>query len=95
MATKARKKLKVSKFDEADYLNPEDCAEYLKACIEDSDGDSAVIAEALGVIARARGMGKVGKSMGSLVRVFTRRSTNEAIRLLTLSYACQRRSASN
>ena len=64
MATKARKKLKVSKVDEADYLNPEDCAEYLKACIEDSDGDSAVIAEALGVIARARGMGRVAKEAG-------------------------------
>jgi probable addiction module antidote protein len=64
MATKARKKLKVSKFDEADYLNAENCAEYLKACIEDSDGDSSVIAEALGVIARARGMGKVAKDAG-------------------------------
>jgi probable addiction module antidote protein len=64
MATKARKKLKVSRFVEADYLNPEDCADYLKACIEDSDGDSAAIAEAMRVIARARGMGKVAKESG-------------------------------
>jgi probable addiction module antidote protein len=39
-------------------------AAYLDACIEESDGDSAFIAKALGDIARAQGMSKVARAAG-------------------------------
>lgn len=39
-------------------------AAYLEACIEESDGDAAFIAKALGDIARAQGMTKVAKDAG-------------------------------
>lgn len=37
---------------------------YLDACIEESDGDTAFIAKALGDIARAQGMSQVAKNAG-------------------------------
>ena len=41
----------------AEFLEtPEEMAAYLKACIRESEGDSAFIAKALGDIARAKGM---------------------------------------
>lgn len=44
-----------SRYDTADYLRTdEDIANYLEACAE--DGDPALIAHALGTIARARNM---------------------------------------
>lgn len=39
-------------------------AAYLEACIEESDGDAAFIASALGDIARAKGMTQVAKDAG-------------------------------
>jgi probable addiction module antidote protein len=58
-------KTKTYPYDVADYLNtPEDCAAYLDACIEESDGDAAFIAKALGDIARAQGMSKVARDAG-------------------------------
>lgn len=88
---RAPKKPKVSRFDEADYLNPDDCAEYLQACIEDSDGDAAVIAEALGVIARVRGMGKVAKESGltreGLYKALTKRGNPSLATFLKVSKA--------
>jgi probable addiction module antidote protein len=58
-------KTKTSRFDVADYLStPEDCAAYLEASIEESNGDPAFIARALGDIARAIGMTKVAKATG-------------------------------
>jgi len=63
MATK--KKVELKSFDVAEHLRtPEEMAAYLDACIEESDGDSAFIAKALGDIARAQGMSKVARAAG-------------------------------
>ena len=59
------KKTQTSPYDVVDYLTtPEDCAAYLDACIQESDGDAAFIARALGDIARAKGMTQVAKDAG-------------------------------
>ena len=59
-------KVKVSElptFDAADYLNTdEDCAQYLSVVLE--DGDPALLAAALGDVARARGMSQVARDAG-------------------------------
>ena len=39
-------------------------AQYLDACIEESSRDAALIAKALGDIARAQGMSNIAKSSG-------------------------------
>ena len=58
-------KTSFSKFDVAEHLRtPEEMALYLDACIEESDGDAAFIAKALGDIARAQGMSQVAKNAG-------------------------------
>lgn len=50
-------------YDSADYLQaPEDIAAYLEAAFE--DGDPAMIAHALGVVARAEGMSEVARRAG-------------------------------
>ena len=52
-------------YDVAEHLRtPEEMALYLDACIEESDGDAAFIAKALGDIARAQGMAQVAKNSG-------------------------------
>jgi probable addiction module antidote protein len=52
-------------FDIADHLRtPEEMAAYLQACLEESDGDAAFIAKALGDIARAKGMTQVARDAG-------------------------------
>ena len=54
---------KFSRYDTADYLNnSEDMALYFEACLEEND--PALIAHALGVIARARGMTQLAKDTG-------------------------------
>jgi probable addiction module antidote protein len=54
---------KFSRYDTADYLNTsDDMALYLVACLEEND--PALIAHALGVIARARGMTQLAKDTG-------------------------------
>ncbi len=54
-----------SKYDVTAYLKtPEQMAQYLDACIEESNGDAALIAKALGDIARAQGMSNIAKSSG-------------------------------
>lgn len=56
-------KLKTKKYDVADYLEGEEMiAVYLDAAFE--SGDTSRIAEALGDVARARGMSKVAKATG-------------------------------
>jgi probable addiction module antidote protein len=46
-----------------DYLNtPEDIASYLEAVFE--DGDPELIAHALGIIARSKGMTEIARSTG-------------------------------
>ena len=60
------KKIKIAdlpEFDAAEYLNSEeDIAAYLTAVIEEND--PALLAAALGDIARARGMSQVAKDAG-------------------------------
>lgn len=52
-----------SRYDTADYLhNPEDMTLYFEACLEEND--PALIAHALGVIARARWMSQLAKDTG-------------------------------
>jgi probable addiction module antidote protein len=56
-------KLKTTRWDSADYLKtPSDIAEYLDAVLE--DGDPALVAHALGVVARAKGMGVIAAKSG-------------------------------
>ena len=53
------------KYDVAEYLRTsEEMALYLEACIEESDSDSAFIANALGDIARAHGMTELARETG-------------------------------
>lgn len=58
-------KTKTFTYDVADRLRtPEEMALYLDACIEESGGDAAFIAKALGDIARAQGMTRVAEGAG-------------------------------
>jgi probable addiction module antidote protein len=58
-------KTKTTPYDVADHLrSPEEMAAYLEATIEETDGDSAAIAKALGNIARAKGMSDVARRAG-------------------------------
>jgi probable addiction module antidote protein len=58
-----KKKLATKKFDSADYLKSSTA---ISAYVEDAleSDDPALIAHALGVVARARGMTKVAKKAG-------------------------------
>src|ERR1044071_8800213 len=61
----ARKKVKFSRYDAADYLkSDEELAAYLSACLEEAGDDAAYIAAALGDVARARGMVQLAKDTG-------------------------------
>jgi probable addiction module antidote protein len=52
-------------YDVAEHLRtPEEMAAYLEASIEESSGDAAFIAKALGDIARAKGMTQVAHDSG-------------------------------
>ena len=54
-----------SPYDVAEHLRtPEEMAAYLEACMEETDGDAAFIAKALGDIARAKGMSQVASDAG-------------------------------
>ena len=57
------RKTKTIPWDSAEYLKTEaDIAHYLEAAFE--DGDPALIAHALGVIARAKGMSQIAQAAG-------------------------------
>ncbi|WP_133512395.1 addiction module antidote protein [Candidatus Thiosymbion oneisti] len=59
------KKTNTTRYDVAEYLrNPEEMAAYLEACLEEANGDAALIAKALGDIARAKGMSQVASDVG-------------------------------
>ena len=59
------KKITSSPYDVVEHLRtPKEMALYLQACIEESSGDAAFIAKALGDIARAKGMAQVAKDSG-------------------------------
>jgi probable addiction module antidote protein len=67
MARKRRRpgKERFSRYDTADYLkSEEDMVAYLEACLEEAPDDPALIAAALGDIARARGMVRLAKDTG-------------------------------
>lgn len=65
MEARITKKLQTKKHDIAERLRTaEEMALYLDACIEESEGDAAFIAKALGDIARAQGMTKIAKETG-------------------------------
>jgi probable addiction module antidote protein len=56
---------KLYDYDVAKHLRtPEEMAAYLEAAIEESDGDAAFIAMALGDIARAKGMAELARETG-------------------------------
>jgi len=56
---------KFSRYDSAEYLETEeDIRLYLEACLEEGGDDSAFIAHALGVVARARNMSQLAKDAG-------------------------------
>lgn len=55
--------VKFSRYDTADYLKTEDdIADYLEAVME--DGDPALIAAALGDVARARNLSQLAREVG-------------------------------
>jgi probable addiction module antidote protein len=57
--------LKLRKWDSAEHLKTdEDMAAYLEACLQEAGDDAALIAKALGNIARAKGMTQLSKDTG-------------------------------
>ena len=55
--------VKTTSYDTAEYLDSEEeVAAYIDAVLE--DGDPALLAHALGVVARARGMSQIAKDTG-------------------------------
>ena len=65
MASKKRVKETFAPYDTADYLKTdEDMVGYLEACMEEAGDDPAFIADALGTIARARGMTQLAVETG-------------------------------
>ncbi len=60
-----KKKLYTRPYDAATYLKTEqDCALYMQAAIDESDGDASLVIAALGDIARARGMMHLARETG-------------------------------
>lgn len=60
---KAKRKLKTTSWDAAAHLkNDKDVAHYLEAAFE--DGDPALVAAALGDVARAKGMSQIAQATG-------------------------------
>jgi probable addiction module antidote protein len=58
-------KTKTTRYDVAEHLRtPEEMAAYLEACLEESQGDAAFVAKAIGDIARAKGMTQVANDAG-------------------------------
>jgi probable addiction module antidote protein len=63
MNATAREKLGIKRYDSADYLQTQqDMEQYFEACLE--MGEPGLIQEALGAIARARGMAQLAKDTG-------------------------------
>jgi len=59
------RKTRTTRYDAEGHLrNPEDMAAYLEICLDEANGDAALIAKALGDIARARGMAQVARAAG-------------------------------
>ena len=59
------KKIKTSRYDVSEHLRtPAEMAAYLEAVLDESGGDAAAIAKALGDVAKARGMSEVARKSG-------------------------------
>ncbi|HAK96335.1 MAG TPA: putative addiction module antidote protein [Planctomycetes bacterium] len=59
------KKTITTRYDVAEHLRtPQEMAAYLEACLEEAQGDAALVAKALGDIARAKGMAQVARDAG-------------------------------
>ena len=57
--------IKLRKWDSAEHLKTEeDMQAYLQACIDESNGDAAFIAKALGNIAKDKGMAQLSRDTG-------------------------------
>jgi probable addiction module antidote protein len=87
---KRRSKLKTVPWDAATYLKTEeDMANYLEAVFE--DGDPALVAAALGDIARAKGMTKIARAAGlgreSLYKALSRGGNPELATVLKVMRA--------
>lgn len=55
--------VKTTRFDAAEYLDtPERQAEYISAALE--TGEAAFVRDAVGIVARARGMGEIARVAG-------------------------------
>jgi probable addiction module antidote protein len=64
-AAKKAARIRMTPYDVAEHLRtPEEMAAYLDAWLEEAPDDAAGIAEALGNIARAKGMSQVAKDAG-------------------------------
>ncbi|HUD86727.1 MAG TPA: addiction module antidote protein [Xanthobacteraceae bacterium] len=88
--SRPRKKLKTIPWDSAAYLKTaEDVANYLEAVFE--DGDPALIAAALGDIARSKGMTKIARAAGvgreSLYKALSRDGNPELATVLKVMRA--------
>lgn len=58
-------KIKTTKWDTAEFLNSDERIDaYLAAAFEEAGDDTAFIAKALGVVAKARGMTELSKKTG-------------------------------
>src|SRR5258708_39693307 len=82
--------IKTRGFDAAVYLDSkETMAEYISAALE--TGDASFIADALGVIARAKGMTQIAKDAGlgreSLYKVLRKGANPELATVLTVVHA--------
>ncbi len=79
-------KTKTTRYDVAEHLRtPEEMAAYLEATLEEAKGDSALIAKALGHIARAKGMAQSLAMPGFPGRACTRLSPASGTRILIQS----------
>lgn len=76
--------LKVKEYDVADFLDtPEDIAAYINVVIE--EGDENALAEALGDVARSRGMTKLAEDTGlNRVSLYSSLSAKGSPRLSTI-----------
>ena len=87
---KAKTKLKTIPWDSAAYLKTDDdIAGYLEAVLE--EGDPALVAHALGIIARAKGMAKIARAAGlgreSLYKALSRDGNPELATVLKVIHA--------
>jgi probable addiction module antidote protein len=65
MATKRRAKETFSRWDAAEYMkSDQDMAAYLRACMDETPDNPALVVAAIGDIARARGMVQLAKETG-------------------------------